>query len=180
MQIRTVKFWLDITASVACIIVCGGLLTGAVARYVRARNAPPSTQNNPVKAGLKRGDPFPAVPGFNYAQHRKSILFFLDAGCSHCVQSMPTYQRLFKRASVKPDSKVALLGLFETQSSRDHFVSLGFSIPATAKLPFGRYRVNATPTVLVIDASGNVDDFWVGELSAIAEQSLVHLLDSNS
>lgn len=181
MKSRALKLCLDITASLACIIICGGLLIGAITRYVKARNAAvPSTQNNLVKTGLKRGDTFPDVPGFKYTQHNKSILFLLDADCSHCVQSMPTYQRLFKRARVKPNSKVALLGLFETQSSRDQFVSLGFTIPATANVSFARYRVSATPTVLVVDARGKIDDFWVGELSATAEQSLAHILESNN
>lgn len=72
----------------------------------------------------------------------------------------------------------ALLGVFETEAGRRDFVSRGFSIPSKADLSFAKFRIAATPTVVVVDRNGNVNNLWVGELSERAVQTLTQIVNS--
>jgi hypothetical protein len=86
---------LDITANIACVIIAGFIVTALALQFVHARAG---TETHTVSDGLRVGAAFPPIPGFDYKQHQKSILFFVSPDCSHCVQSLPTYQRLFDKA----------------------------------------------------------------------------------
>jgi len=174
MNVRNLKNVLDVAGSAACVLTCVLL---AITVIGRAREAAAEVKQHSVSAGLQVGARFPPIQGLDYKQHDKSILLFVSGDCSHCVRNLPVYRSLFEKARSKAHSAPALLGLFESEASRRKFVSLGFDIPSRADLPFVNYRIPATPTVVVVDQSGNINTFWVGELSEKAEQALTQMLE---
>jgi hypothetical protein len=170
---------LDITANIACVIIAGFIVTALALQFVHARAG---TETHTVSDGLRVGAAFPPIPGFDYKQHQKSILFFVSPDCSHCVQSLPTYQRLFDKAKALATggSTKTLLGLFEDDNKYAHFAARGFTIPGKANIPFHKYNVRATPTIVIVDRKGIISDFWIGELSADAESGLMRVIESNT
>lgn len=104
----------------------------------------------------------------------------MSAECSHCVQSLPLYQRISDKAKANSHGTQALLGLFESEAGYTDFAARGFSIPGKGDIPFHEYNIRATPTIVVVDRSGNVSNFWIGELIDEAEKTLTHLVESNT
>jgi thioredoxin-related protein len=179
MNSRGIKQALDITASIACVIVCALLVTSVASNYFRTR-ANANAERRTVSEGLQLGTKFPAIPGLDYKQHDKSILFFVSAECSHCIQNLPIYQRIFEKSKATPRSTQALIGLFENQKEYTDFAARGFSIPGKGNILFYTYNIRATPTIVVVDRGGNIRNFWIGELTTKAEEALTHIVGSST
>ena len=177
MNFHRIKSALDVSASVACLLICAFCLVATIGRYVKTPAAA-DTKPQVVRPGLQLEMSFPTIPGFDYNQHDKSILFFLDSECSHCIKSIPVYHALFETAQKRAPKTLALLGLFEKDLGLRNFTSLGFDIPAKVNVSFAKYSIAATPTVVVVDRRGNIHNFWVGELTADAVRTLTHLLSA--
>jgi hypothetical protein len=173
-DVRNFKQVLDAVASLACVLICVLL---AITVINRGRAASAGANQHTVIAGLQVGARFPPIEGLDFKQHDKSILFFVDGDCSHCVRNLPVYQTLVMEAKARAHGTAALLGLFESEASRSKLVSLGFDIPSEANLSFAKYRVAATPTVVVVGRNGIINNFWVGELSDKAVQTLTQILE---
>ena len=69
-----------------------------------------------------------------------------------------------------------MLGLFEHASGAREFESRGLKLPVSVTVPFAKYGVGGTPTVVIVDNSGKIDNFWVGELSPRALATVASIL----
>lgn len=180
MSLHRIKAMLDVLASAACVLICVLLIITVVNSSPRAHKTA-DDKKHVLTAGLTLGARFPAIEGYDYAQHTKSILLFVNADCPHCIKNLPIYEKLFEAAKGRTDRPgAAVLGLFQTQAGYRAFASRGFTIPSKADLLFARFGVIATPTVVVIDRKGSISNFWVGELSEAAIQTLTQIVKSTS
>jgi hypothetical protein len=183
MLIRKLKQFIDIAASIACLAIFVILIYGIVRETYSPRGTAPHGDNKPnISPGLQVGTRFPDVAGLSYQEHDRSVLFFLDHECPHCIQSLPVYRRLFgvrqNSSSTGQAANVFLIGLFANNKSKEDFVSLGFPIPSKANVSFFKYQIAATPTAVVVDRSGRIEDFWVGELQPESIERLTRMITS--
>jgi hypothetical protein len=180
MSLQKVKRFLDVAGTVACVTICAILIAGMVNQYVRRK--PSGADGRVVKAGMRAGQKLPALPGIDYRQHERSVLLFLDSTCVHCLQSVPTYANLYEATRRKPKSSLALYGAFaDGQKGLDVFKERGFMIPSARQVvSLETYRIAATPTIVVVDRSGTVEDFWVGELSGESLLQLTRLIEGTT
>lgn len=151
---------LEAIANVAVILVALAVGYAVLGRYVR------EYRTRPVAAG----DRLAPIPNLEWKQHRRTLVLALNTGCHFCEQSVPFYRSLGERqehggidldlVAVFPNDPAQVRQFMSTESLR---------VRSVAAVPLEKLRVNATPTLILVDNSGRVERAWVGMLSP-AEQ----------
>lgn len=151
-----VKEFLDYTSSVAVIGVC--LLIGG--SFINDRFLVPRPK--PVQ-GLRTGQVFPAIKGINYADKKLTMLFFANTQCAACLQSVPDIKKV--AGVVEGTRRAQAFGVFsESQSQLAAHRELGFALPSVTVQSFAPYSVAATPTTIVVNQEGRIQNIWIGRM----------------
>src|SRR5260370_25183232 len=132
-----------------------GILVGVVigSGFRKERFAYPGPAANEVKVG----DQLPGLPVYNWKAHDRTLVLALRNGCHFCEASMPFYRRLAKLEqsnqigvhliAVFPDDPAVVRQVVETQQ---------LTIEVVAGFELGQVKVQATPTLMLVDEQGRV------------------------
>ncbi|HEX8283238.1 MAG TPA: redoxin domain-containing protein [Pyrinomonadaceae bacterium] len=148
-----------------------------IAGVVVKRNffpTPAATSNHPQIESLN-------VPGVDWQQNHKTLVFFLMKDCVYCKSSAPLYRELIEEASKRGVKLLAILPN-RLEQARAYVRSLDLPIEDVRSGPLSDYQVSGTPTVLFVDAQGKVRSAWFGAAPGRDQQmrdELVALFDSN-
>src|SRR5258708_14790972 len=128
----------------------------------------------PVPNEVKAGDQLPGLPAYNWKAHDRTLVLALRNGCHFCEASMPFYRRLAKLEqsnqigahliAVFPDDPAVVRQVVETQQLTIDVVS-GFEL--------GQVKVQATPTLILVDEQGRVSRVWMAELPSPQEPEVI-------
>jgi peroxiredoxin len=102
---------------------------------------------------------------------RHHLLLFFSANCPYCEQQAPLWRDLLNRVD---SNRFAVLGVVSDKEQRGlvsaHADASGYFKTKTPlpivffdKDSLGTYKLNATPTTLLIDEAGTVEHAWVGK-----------------
>jgi len=135
------------------VVVAAGVL---VKRSIFPRQ--PSPENRPrLNAGEKLN-----VPNVDWAQNKKTLVFFLKKDCSFCTSSAPFYRQLLEEASKRNVKSLAILPDSD-QEAREYIAYLKLPIDiAQTGSSLEPYKITGTPTVLFVDRQGIVRNVWFG------------------
>lgn len=120
------------------------------------------------------------VPNVDWAQNKKSLVFFLKKDCSYCSSSAPLYRQLIQDASKRNVKCIAVLPN-SPEEARKYLQYLELPIENIQTGPLAAYKISGTPTVLFVDESGIVRSVWFGaqvEREKEMHDQLVALFDS--
>lgn len=122
------------------------------------------------------GERIEAIKGIEPSTAKPTLLLVVRSTCPFCTQSMPFYRQLLDRASALHVRAVALV--FDRQEVGEAYLETnGLSPHQTIALDGNQLvRVKATPTLILIDASGKVINSWVGKLGSQAESEVIEAL----
>lgn len=162
MQMKT---RLEAIANVAVIVVALAVGYVVLGRYVAAYRAPRS---------VAAGDRLAKIPGFDWNQHRRTLVLALNTGCHFCEQSVPFYQKLAD-TQAPGGNDLGIVAVFpnDAEMVRRFMAKDNLRIRSVAEVPLDGLRVVATPTLILVDANGRVERFWVGMLTAQEELDLL-------
>lgn len=179
-QVKTSKLknGLEIASNVT-IIVVGVLVVGIIGWniYLYNQNTPPS--NPALQAGIIKGQILPGLSDLDYAKSDRTLLIAMSTKCIHCKESVPFIKKLTEE-SPKFKVKTQILSLFPNSEnevktfSEEH--QLQISTKAAVQLT--SMNVTGTPTMVLIDSSGKVLDFWVGAIPEKDQQEVLKELES--
>jgi len=161
------KMKLEAAANVTVILMAlavGGLV---LTRYVASARAPRS---------VAVGEHLAKLPGLDWNQHRRTLLLVLNTGCHFCQDSVPFYQKL--AAAQRPgQSDLDIVAVFpnEAEMVNEFIAHEKLPIRSVPGIPVENLRVNATPTLILVNREGRVERSWVGFLTARQENDLVKL-----
>src|SRR5260370_21606692 len=106
---------------------------------------------------VKAGDQLPGLHAYNWKAHDRTLVLALRNGCHFCEDSMPFYRRLAKLEqsnqigvhliAVLPDAPAVVRQLVQTQP---------LTIEAVPGIELGQVRVQATPTLMLVDEQRRV------------------------
>ena len=99
-----------------------------------------------------------------WQQSDKALVFFLQIGCVHCADAAPFYKQVVEEASRSGVSSTAVLPSSAEDSIKylkDHDLPIATVLSANPAI----YKINATPTVLLVDKAGIVRGRWDGYAS---------------
>ncbi len=160
------KAKVEVAANVVVILLA--VVIGSV--FLMDRFATPGLGPNEVKAG----DQLPGLHVYNWKAHERTLVLALRNGCHFCEESMPFYRRLAKLEqsnqigvhliAVFPDDPAVVRQVVETQQ---------LTIEVVPAFELGQVKVQATPTLMLVDERGRVSKVWMGELPPAEEAEVI-------
>ncbi len=157
----------EVGANVVVILLA--VVIGSV--FLKDRFASHGPDPNEVKAG----DQLPGLPAYNWKAHDRTLVLALRNGCHFCEDSMPFYRRLAKLEQSNQIGGVHLIAVFPDDPAivRQVVETQHLTIEVVAGFELGQVKVQATPTLMLVDEQGRVSKVWFGELPAAQEAELV-------
>lgn len=119
-----------------------------------------------------------SLPGVKWDEGTTLVLA-LQKGCRFCEESWPFYRRLREQRSGSQPRMVAAVPGDKTDIAR-YLSERGVVVDEIVNASLSDIHVSFTPTLLLVDRSGNVKDVWVGKLDATKETEIAQrILDSH-
>ena len=152
------------------IVIAAGVLVKRLGFPEPASGRPPS-----ISAGERL-----TIPTVDWAQNKKTLVFFLKKDCSYCTASAGLYRQLVDDATRR---NVKCVAVFPNtpEEARKYLQYIELPIENIYTGPLGDYKISGTPTVLFVDNSGMVKSVWIGAQTAREQEmrdKLVALYDS--
>jgi hypothetical protein len=163
---RSVKETLEIVTSV--MVILGVLLFGFVVS--RSLSSKETVQQEEPAVGTL----LPALPGYNWGDHSKTLVLGLRKGCSFCEDSLPFYRELFE-AEKSGESKAHLVSVLpDGEAAATHMLQdAQVDVQVFASFPLQQFHISSTPTVILADRNGRVEKTWVGEQQAAGQKAIL-------
>lgn len=159
-------------ADLVQVIVSLVTLAIAVDVYVSRGRATPTGEPR----HLDIGSHFKEIPGVQFGRKAATLILFERSGCHYCTESMPFYRALSKLLDRKLTQFVAA-SYDAAATSRAYLGEHDVRPDIVAHLgPGDNYPVEGTPTLVLLDASGNVRGWWVGRLDESGERKVLDAL----
>ncbi len=159
---------LELIAYVALIVMAFVTVVTAIQQRI-VRHSCSASSGHPLE-----GKPAAfGIPGVDWKANHYTLLFVLSTTCHFCEESADFYGTLVADKTVS--AKVHMLAVFpQRPEEAEEFLSRhGLQDLPHKRAMLWQLGVNATPTLMVIDASGNVAGSWVGELDRKQQANLL-------
>lgn len=143
------------------------------------RTAFSGESNGASVAQIKVGDRL-NVPTIDWAQNKKSLVFFLKKDCPYCTLSAALYRELMDEASKRNIKCIAVLPN-SPEDARKYLQYLELPFESVYTGPVENSKISGTPTIVFVDGNGIVKSVWIGAQTDREKEmrdTLVHLFDS--
>jgi thioredoxin-related protein len=167
------KSKLEVAANIAVIVLA--VVIGWV--FLIDRFAKHGPDPNEVKVG----DQLPGLPAYKWNAHERTLVLALRSGCHFCEASMPFYRKL---AQLEQSNQIGvhLLAVFPDDPAVVHQVveTQQLTIEVLPRFELAQVKVQATPTLILVDEQGRVSKVWMGQLPAAEEAEVVAAISKPS
>jgi hypothetical protein len=114
-----------------------------------------------------------ALPGFDWSGSNKTVVLALSSKCHFCSESAPFYQRLNDEMAQHRDARLIAVFPQEVGEAKQYLSALGVKIEDVRNATLNSIGVNGTPTLIIIDSKGRIEQSWVGKLSPEREAEVI-------
>lgn len=114
-----------------------------------------------------------AVPGVNWGDKNRTLLFVMSSSCKYCKESTPFYQKIVKETKMIKDLRLVALLPQEVEQGERYLSSMGIAIREVKQSQPGAVGASGFPTLIMVDKSGTIKKAWVGKLSADKEVEVI-------
>lgn len=113
-----------------------------------------------------------SIEGVNWAGAERTLLLVLDKDCAYCRASMPFYRLLAERTAGRNDFR--LLGVVNTSAEEGKkYVADNELHVEVIRWYFKRLKISGTPTLILVNSTGEVVNEWKGSLSMATEAEVL-------
>jgi peroxiredoxin len=128
----------------------------------------------PIEANTSEGKRI----SLHYTGTSRYLLFFLSFKCNECVRHLPDWNEIAKRATAK---NVSVLGLATDKAVNTSAPNSTFDILTTHDPALLRaYRIEVTPTVMLISEQGRIQWVQTGSLTDASTQELLSIIEGKT
>jgi len=169
---------LEVLTNVAVIITAVVLYSVLVRKYLTSKSEPPrasatsqSTPRIPSRKTRPEVGSKLSLDGIDWTKSERTVLLALSTKCGFCTESAPFYQQIEQQ---KP-SKVRLVAVLPqpVADGKSYLAGLNVKIDEVAQAALASIQVSGTPTLLLVDKNGVVENLWVGKLSERDSQAVL-------
>lgn len=162
---------LELATNLAVIALALALLVTFVASSFWGSKPPQA------RPGLERGQGLKPPEGLDYGAAPRTVLVAISPECGYCTESLTFYRELIasSRRARRPVRFVAIVPENDERTGQ-YLAQNQLDFDQVLSANFDELKVPGTPTVIETDDSGHVVDFWMGRLSAEAEQQIFKAL----
>jgi len=157
----------NIAILVTCCVIVGNLARNLYLEHkVVARITPSLSKGQVVK-----------LSGYTPSNRESILVLALSTHCHFCQANTPFYQKLAAFKGAAPNQLQLVAVLPEKQDEATAYLS-GHEIgtDAVLSMPLTQIGVKGTPTLLVPDSQGKLEDFWVGQLNDSQQKKVLDRL----
>jgi hypothetical protein len=119
-----------------------------------------------------------SVPDINWSQSERNLVLVLQKGCHFCTESGPFYQQLTRETTALANVRLIAALPQDVGEASQYLSDLGVAVNEIRQVPPASLGVRGTPTLLLVDNTGIITDFWVGKLSPDKEAEVLRRLKS--
>lgn len=167
---KNIKGTIEVVANLSIIAVAVLFCVVLVKSYVLPAPVPQFADSTPeISKGIKRGDAI-TLPEIDWQKNGKTLLMALSTTCHFCTKSGPFYQRLAKEHG---DARLVALVPQSTEEGQSYLRQLHVDVDDVRQASLGQLGVSGTPTLILVNGSGVVDDVWVGALAPDKENEVI-------
>jgi len=166
---------IEVTANLAIIVAAFLLCVVMVKNYLLPGT--PSTRSNDIAASNQaQPENKLSISGVDWAVNDQTLVLAISSTCHYCSQSAPFYQRLAKeRGNIH---MVAVLPQ-SVEEGRRYLEKLGVEVDDVKQVSLASLGVRGTPTLILVNKDGAVEDSWVGKLPPIQETEVLGRMQKN-
>lgn len=115
--------------------------------------------------------------GINFAQARRTLIIVHQQTCEYCRESLPFYKEVVdaRRKESASLQIVILVPPHELDAER-YFTDQGVTPDRIVYGSVGNLPVKVTPTLVLADATGAVEELWPGFLSTALQRDVLAAL----
>lgn len=106
------------------------------------------------------------------ASSRGTMLVAIRDGCHFCAEEMPFYKRLIDAAHLGNTHIVFLLPN-DPLTEKAFIKRSGLTSVPVRQADFAALHISGTPTILLVDQSGKLRQYWIGKLPADQEAQVL-------
>jgi thioredoxin-related protein len=175
---------LDTVANIATLAACVAILISLGIRPRSATEPPAAPQ--PTAPFFQKGDTIPAFDGLHLHNADQTLLLVLKHDCHFCAESIPFYQRLPREVQSRGSLQriqFVMLTADDPETAKQYMDDNKLALNSIVTIPPPRHRelkVPGTPTLILVDRAGVIQQMWLGELDASREAQLISLLLKHS
>lgn len=114
-----------------------------------------------------------AVPGINWEDKNRTLLFVMSSSCKYCKESAPFYQRIVKETQKMKDLRLVALLPQDVEQGEKYLNNMGIAISEVKHSEPGAVGASGFPTLIMVDKTGTIKKAWVGKLSADKEVEVI-------
>ncbi|HKG46115.1 MAG TPA: hypothetical protein VKB02_05280 [Pyrinomonadaceae bacterium] len=114
-----------------------------------------------------------SVPGISWADSEETIVLALSDKCKYCTDSAPFYKQLSAESAKRPGVRVVAVFPQDTNAGKKYLDDLGVAVNEVKQATLDSIGVRGTPTLLIVDKSGIVQQSWVGLLKGEREAEVL-------
>ena len=172
MQQSKLKSNLEIISSVAVTLAAVAVITSVSWGYFTSKHAPPS-----LRSGLQKGNLIQALPNFNYKGSPQTLLIAMSTKCHFCSESIPFYNQVTKLQK-ETGKQIRVVAIFpENEDEVKQYVQQNnLDVDSIGGIDFGRFNLEGTPTMILVDRDGKVLNFWIGKVPESDQQQVIKSL----
>lgn len=117
-----------------------------------------------------------ALPGIDWSRNGETLLLVLQRGCRFCRESAQFYQRLIRETGTKRRVQLVAVLPQDVSESRQYLKDLNAPFDEVRQSALETLGVQGTPTLILVNAKGEVIESWAGKLPAEKETEVLSRL----
>ncbi len=176
VTLRTLEIAADLITIFAAAAVCWLMLAPAYT----PRTGVPATATNPTspRAPASAHRSVPALPGVSYSSSDRTLLIAVRSDCRFCRNSLPFYQRIIEERHKRGNRGLQIVFAspgWDTQV-KDTLAHDGVAVDGVLFTRLEPLGIPSTPTLLLVDRAGRIQQSWRGELPTSAQGAVLRAL----
>jgi hypothetical protein len=117
-----------------------------------------------------------SISGVDWAKNGQTLVLAISSTCHYCSESAPFYQRL---ARERGDIRMLAVLPQPVEEGRRYLEKLGVEVDDVKQASLASMGVSGTPTLILVNKDGAVENSWVGKLPTVQETEVLGSLQKN-
>lgn len=162
-------------AANTAILVVAVLLCLSLVKNQFSDNSPPDITARALNSdSTLRADEKIDLPGIDWQKNGNTLLLVLSTTCYYCTESAAFYRRLQQESG-----NAHLVAVFPQSVSEGEAYLKKLAVPVddVRQVTVDSLNVRGTPTLVLVDSTGEVKDSWVGKLPPNQEAQVIARLN---
>lgn len=114
------------------------------------------------------------IPGVDWRKNGRTLVLAISTTCHFCKDSEPFYRRI-KQETGDSVKLVAVLPQ-PVKVAEEYLNQAGLLVDQVKQVSMGTIGVRGTPTVLLVDSRGVVNEVWVGRLEDEEQERVLEVI----